>query len=141
MDGEQLPGLIFYLSKDDGKIIEFRYELDNLDAKNFYLNDIAKMTNYYLRNEKPKIEPPLELDEDGYFNLNWGIEYSQYLTLVYQYEEPKDYRDQWEPRKLRWNRVVDRVKEKKEMTKDNLLALDEMEKYMIAYRELKNQKP
>lgn len=138
MDCDQLPGLIFYISKDDSKIIEFRYELDNQPAKEFYLNDIKRMTQYYLKSENPRIEPPLEIDDEGYFNLNWGIEYSQYLTLLYQYQEPKDFRDDWEPRKLRWNRVIDRVKEKKDMTKDNLLALDEIERYMAAYRELKN---
>jgi ferritin len=70
--------------------------------------------------------------EDGRFRKNFNIEYSNYLTLLYGYEEPRDYSDEVSKTIAKWNRVIARYKANaldpsKKITDLNKSAREEIE--------------
>jgi hypothetical protein len=84
------------------------------------------MTGYYNEGFNPKNvlkkAPPKELEvtydpETGRFNTNYKVEYSNYLSLIYGYKSPKEYRDTWDSRVSSWNRVFKRI-----VTGENITA-------------------
>lgn len=135
----QKPGLLIYISKDDCRMRQFYINPNDEGIKAAYEMDNRNFTNYYLRNERPPLELPLTIDSEGYYSKNWRIEYSNYLTMLYGYETPGAYRDDWEKKVQRWNRIIKREKDGKKMTADNLLGIREMEKYKEQYGFVTNE--
>jgi hypothetical protein len=74
-----------------------------------YMKDIAQKTYYYTRREQPPLDPLMGFDESiGNFSKNLKVEYSNYLTMLYGYGSPDDYRRSIEPITKRWNNVLGR---------------------------------
>jgi hypothetical protein len=117
---------IVYVSKDDARLLEIGV-LNPSPIEETYKKDIAQISDYIQRNERPPLEKPIIL-EDGEFSINWKMGYSPYLTLLYGFEHQKAFDDKYKPIVERWNRVLGRITEGKEMTKNNKKALQEMER-------------
>lgn len=87
-------GHVTYISKDDSLMLEFPVWLSDKNVEADYKASIELLTNYY----NNKIEPPKEelivfQEDTGSFSKNWRVEYSNYLTMFYGFETPRDYSD------------------------------------------------
>lgn len=59
----------------------------------------------------PPLEPLIVFSHDlGKFSKNFNVEYSGYLKLLYGFDQPSDYADEFQPVIGRWNRVLARLK-------------------------------
>lgn len=119
-------GHIVYISKDDARMLEvgvFNPSFVNEEYEKF----VKEISQYYFSNEMPPKEKEIIFDDEwGKFSLNWRVLYSRYLTKVYGYKDQEEVRKKFEPLVSRWNRVLSRIKNKKNITKNNLKALDEI---------------
>lgn len=132
-------GSLIYISKDDLRLQEFVI-LNPSTAEDDYRRDIEQMTAYIAKDEMPPLEPEILFDPNEIrFSKNWRVEYSGYLTKLYKYQTPSDYADQIEPIVGRWNRVLARIKDGKDMTANNLEALAEIERHSPQYLNTINQ--
>lgn len=129
---KELPGQVVYVCRDDGRILTFNIDKDEYMEP--YMRFVSGFTQYFRKNDIPPIEPLVRLNEENKWETNWNVEYSQYLTMLYGYETPKDYRDDWAPKVQRWNRVLKRMEEGKDLTADNRLALLEMEEVSTSFK-------
>lgn len=122
-------GHIVYISKDDARLLEIGVLNPSL-VENDYKTDIQVITDYVLNNRQPDLEKCIIFDNDfGKFSANWKVGYSTYLTYLYNLKNQKEFDDMYKPIAERWNRVLGRIEEKKEMTDNNLEAIKEMQKY------------
>lgn len=105
--GTGLDASVCYICKDHSMMKE--YFLNESEAEAAYKDDIAKMTHYYIKREMPPIEPLLFFDPAiAKFSKNLGVEYSNYLTYLYGYKSPDEYRRSIEPSVKRWNNALTR---------------------------------
>jgi hypothetical protein len=120
---------IVYISKDDLRMIEcgvFRTP----DLEKLYKDDIEAMTKYVETKTQPELEKEIIYDpEFGKFSANWKIGYSNYLEMLYGYKSQGDFDDKHKPMVARFNRVLTRMRNKKNMTDDNKAAIEEMKKW------------
>lgn len=101
-----LPAMICYISKDTSMMAEFEVE-DNVGRA--YRDDLLKITHYYNKRQTPPLEPLLFFDPAmAKFSKNLGVEYSNYLTMLYGYKSPDEYRRSIEPSVKRWNNALTR---------------------------------
>jgi len=133
-------GHIVYISKDDLRMLETAvFNTEKFEKP--YKEDIEKMTYYVSNKIEPDKEPQVVFEEESNkFYSNWKIEYSSYLTKLYGYEKPDEYRASVDSKIARWNRVLGRIKENKNMTKNNLEAIAEMEKEHVNINIIKGVK-
>ena len=132
-------GHIVYISKDDARILEVGVLNPSLIEEE-YKKDIQSMS-YFVMN---KIEPPKEnfivFDEDWLsFSANWKVGYSSYLTLLYGFKNQKEFDDKYKPIVERWNRVLQRVIDEKEMTDNNNEAIIEMQNEKFDFENIKKR--
>jgi hypothetical protein len=98
---------ICYISKDTALLHQFG--IDPVEVEPAYMKDIVQMTYYYTKNLQPPLEPLMGFDESvGNFSKNLKVEYSNYLSMLYGYASPDDYRRNISPTILRWNNVLGR---------------------------------
>jgi len=129
---------IVYVCRDDCRLLQY-----NIDEITPYLeqeikDDLAVITEYHKKNVEPPKEELIIWDKDlKKFKTNWKVQYSPYLSKFYEREvegemkpfaTPDEYYDEYTPIISSWNRVIQRVKDKKEMTKSNLEKVEEMKK-------------
>lgn len=115
-----------YVCKDDLRMAEFpvfnpsRTELE-------YVADLKAITGYYNNNERPPLEPLVKWKhEEGKFSKSLGIEYSNYLTMLYGFETPREYSDSVGPMVARWNRVLNRYAADENITAKNKEVREEI---------------
>lgn len=119
-------GHIVYICKDDARLIEIGV-MNPSPIEVHYKQDIENISHYYFKNERPPLEKPITFDENwGKFSANWKIGYSQYLTLLYELKNQKEFDNKYKPITERWNRVLGRITGDKDMTDNNKEALTEM---------------
>ena len=125
--------LLVYISKDDCIATEFSVP-NNKAALRFYMGDVKQMTEYYSAgfNEKKPLAfaPPKEneiLFDDVLFRfqMNFRVEYSNYLKMLHGYDTPEDYRLRWQKDVASWNRVFKRCVRQDKMTDMNKTVLKE----------------
>lgn len=127
LNKKQLDGAIVYISRDDCRMIEIFVSKDDPILKQRYEEKVRKVSKFYFDKEQPPLEPKILFDEtDLRFSKNFNVEYSSYLTLLYGFTDQQDYDDKVSPSVERWNRVLGRIREGKEMTANNEEALAEM---------------
>lgn len=129
-------GLITYISKDDAlmaeRIVSRSKELDDRLRK-----DITTLKGHLESNTRPEAAPLILFEEK--FTKNFGVEYSQYLTLVYGFDTPEEYRNAVQSKIASWNRLLKRLKDINEgkttptgkpilLTDKNKIAIDEINK-------------
>lgn len=133
---KKMPTDIVYVCRDDCRLLQ--YNLDGIigQLEKEIKEDLAVITEYHRKNVVPPKEDLLIWDKDlKKFKTNWKIQYSPYLSMLYEYEKdgvmkkieaPDEYFDEFSPLVSSWNRVVTRIKEGKELTKSNLEKIAEM---------------
>ena len=137
MKGLGLNGELVYICKDDLRMMCFQYEpTEELELE--YISDLNAITHYFKSNIRPPLERPIVV-EDGKFKKNLGIEYSNYLKFLYDFDEPRDYSDSVKSQVARWNRVVARYAKGDNITKKNEEVREEIEKAGYAFRPIVEQ--
>jgi len=129
-------GHVVYICKDDARLLEvgvFNPSLVNEDYENY----VKTISEYYFADEQPPKEKEIVFDEEwGKFTVNWKVIYSPYLTKVYGYKDRQEVENIFRPLAERWNRVLGRVKDGKDMTKNNLEAIKEIKKFGYDWEEI-----
>lgn len=116
-------GGIAYICRDDARLKE--YDLNDAESlKSQYYAELTDLSGYLKSGERPPVEPLILWD--GRFSKNLGVEYSNYLKLIYGFETPEDYRNVVDSKIARWNRVLKRVQNGDKMTDKNKIVLDEL---------------
>lgn len=128
----KLPGTLLYISKDDCLSEQFRVE-PSRGLLQLYKNDVATMTEIYRasgRNYMKNIPKPMdeiEFDQEMFrFSRCFRVEYSSYLTMLYNLKSPEAYRMKWQRQLTSWNRVIKRAALGEQMTDSNKKYLKEM---------------
>lgn len=111
-------GHLLYVSKDDLLMAEFGI-FNPGPWEPQVVADISAMTAHWNAGQRPDPEPLIKF-ENFRFSTNWKVEYSSYLTLIYGYDEPIQYRDAWGKLTASWTRVFKRCVAGANMTKANL---------------------
>ena len=133
---KDLPTDIVYVCRDDCRLLQYSIDKIVPQLEKEIKEDLELITKYHKDNEEPPKEPLIIFD--GKFKTNWKIQYSPYLTMLYTYEvdgkekpieTPDEYFEAFSPLVSSWNRVVTRIKEKKDMTKSNLEKIEEIKRY------------
>lgn len=102
----KLPASVCYISKDTSMMLEYGIK-DEMEE--IYRNDLVKITHYFTKREMPPPEPLLFFDPAvAKFSKNFGVEYSNYLTMLYGFKSPDEYRRSIEPSIKRWNNAITR---------------------------------
>ena len=123
-----LEGHIVYICKDDARLLEIGV-LNPSPVEDEYKEDIKQITEYYNNNTEPPKEKFIVFDEDfKKFSANYKVGYSQYLTYLYGLKNQLEFDEKYKPIVEKWNRVLGRIKEKKDMTDNNLETISEMTK-------------
>lgn len=122
-------GHLVYVCRDDARLLELGV-FNPSTVEDEYLEDIRMMSGYIKANEQPPKEKMVVFDSDfGRFSANWKVGYSQYLSMLYGFENQFEFDNTFKPLVGRWNRVLGRVARGQNMTKNNLEAVEEMKKY------------
>jgi len=132
-------GHLVYVCKDDARLLEVGV-LNPSAVETDYHADIEKISGYIQGGEQPPLEKFIIFDEEfKQFSANWKVGYSNYLIHLYKLENQKAFDDLYKPVVERWNRVLGRIAEGKEMTENNLGAIKEVEKAGFNFEEIKAQ--
>ena len=126
--GLNKEGALCYINREDLRMYEIPILPNDIKLLEKYTEKVKRVSGYYFENQMPEPEPMIIFDEDlCKFSKNFNVEYSPFLKKIYNIERPDQYDDEIKPIVGRWNRVLGRIKADKPMTKDNDLALEEME--------------
>lgn len=129
-------GGISYICREDARLREF--DLQDVDGlKNSYYSELKELKGYLDAKQRPPLEPLIKWD--GKFAKNSGVEYSGYLTMLYGFNEPEDYRNAVGSKVSRFNRVLVRIRDGAKMTDKNKEVIDEMAKDGYDPQELTKQ--
>lgn len=125
--GLKKEGAICYICRDDLRMYEIPILHEDTKLLARYKEKIERVSKYYYENQMPEPEAVVIFDEEmGRFSKNFNVEYSAFLTKLYNIERPDVYDEMFSSSISRWNRVLGRIKEGKDMTKDNEEALQEI---------------
>jgi hypothetical protein len=114
---------VVYVGREDAQLREF--DLEDVDSlKKQYYAELKALKGFLDADDMPPLEE--KIIWEGKFSKNFGVEYSNYLTRLYGYSEPEEYRNDVTPAISRWNRVLKRVKENAKMTDKNKEVIEEM---------------
>lgn len=93
---KQIPAILCCISRDDLRIEEFVIPISDkiLDKK---LEEKVKAVEKALESTTPPPKEPLILFDEYGFSLNFGVIYSNYLTLLYGFGHSEEYRSAVEP--------------------------------------------
>lgn len=123
-------GKVTYVCRDDCRLLEFPVYGSAYDIQMDYQKDIETMTGYYNAKKVPPKEKELLFDQStGRFNTNWKVEYSGYLTKIYKYKNPDEYRETYKSMVASFNRVFKRCVNGDKMTDNNKIAIRLAKKY------------
>jgi hypothetical protein len=132
-------GEIVYICRDDCRMMQVPVILNGPDEE-LYKGAIENLTKWYRSKELPPLEKPVVWDEDMQkFSKNFNVAYSMYLTKLYGFKDQAEFDDKFGPVAERWNRVIGRIREGKEMTDNNAQALVEMEEAGFDIEQIKKQ--
>jgi hypothetical protein len=135
--GLKLPAKIIYICKDDCRLQEYEIAPNQPDILKKYKAYIGLITRYYEAGERPHPEQPIEWDEQAFrFSKNWRIEYSNYLTMIYGFQQPDDFFNTYQPMVERMNRVYKRCVKGDKMTDANKEVIREAKGYFPEWDEL-----
>lgn len=117
-------GHIVYVCRDDCMLLEFPV-LNPSSVEAEYIADLTEITGYVQNNERPRLEQEILFDDKLFrFEKNWKIEYSNYLTMLYGFKEPIEYREKVDKTIASYNRTFKRCVMGDKMTKLNLEVIE-----------------
>lgn len=125
LKAKQLPeGHLVYVCKDDCRVLELGV-FNPSAAEVEYKKDLETITYYIRHQEQPAKEKEVLFDNETFtFRTNWAVEYSNYLTRLYGFKEPIEYRDKWDKPVAAMNRVFKRCVAGAKMTDLNLKVIE-----------------
>lgn len=103
-----IPTIISYVCRDDARLNEFDVRPCDTDL----ITELSQLKGFLDAKERPNKEPLIKFEDK--FSKNLSVEYSPYLTLIYGFKEPEDYRNEVDGKISRWNRVLSRMKDIKQ---------------------------
>jgi hypothetical protein len=130
-------GYLVYICRSDTICNQFEVDRDTRLAR-LYRADVEHMTNVYnngFNNRSPlKLAPPKDAEVlfDPVlfrFEKNFQVEYSPYLTMLYNYETPEDFRMRWANTVTNYNRVFKRLVKGENVTDKNKIVIAEVTKW------------
>lgn len=117
-------GHVVYVCRDDCMLLEFPI-LNPSYVEDEYRRDLSEITGYFTASERPPLEKEILFDPSGLrFEKNWKVEYSNYLTMLYGYKEPIDYREAVDKSVASFNRTFKRCIAGARMTDLNLKTIE-----------------
>ena len=124
-------GLLQYISREDVEMIDFTITPDAALLKQYH-DDVQTMTAYYngagknyLKN-LPPLEPEVIFEEASCrFVKNNLVEYSMYLSHSYSYPNIDAFKEKWDSRLSKWNRVFKRAAKGETITKANIEIIND----------------
>ena len=123
----KIPFSLLYICRDDLRMAEIPILPDDPELLARYKSKIASVASFYDKNEEPPKEPEITWDNDTErFTKNFNVEYSGYLKRNYGYATPEEFNEAWGSKIESWNRVVGRIKSRKDLTDNNKEKLSEM---------------
>lgn len=124
---KKLPTVLLYICRDDLRMAEIPILPDNEELLARYKAKIASVADFYSKKVLPPKEPEIVWEEGTErFTKNFNVEYSGYLKRNYGYETPEEFNEKWASKLESWNRVVGRIKSRKDLTDNNKEKLAEM---------------
>lgn len=123
-----MPFQLVYFDKNNGRMMSFWILPTDTKLYKVYSEDIKQMSEYYLNRIMPPKENILLFDGERW-SSNWKVEYSKYLTAEYHFNTKQEYKDYVTPFVGRFNRVMGRIRDGKELTQDNCNAISEMRRF------------
>lgn len=123
----QKEGAIVYFCRDDARMVEMPILPNDQKLLAMYEAKIERVTGYYNTDTMPPLEAPIVFNKAvGKFSKNFNVEYSSFLTRNYNIENQTVFDEMYGGTVERLNRVLGRIAQGKEMTKNNEEALSEM---------------
>lgn len=128
---------LVYICRSDTICSQYEIDRDTRLAR-LYRADVEKMTNYYnagFSDRNPlKFAPPKDVEVlfDPVlfrFEKNFQVEYSPYLTMLYGYKTPEDFRLKWANTVTNYNRVFKRCVKGENMTDKNKIVISEVRQW------------
>ena len=124
--GNYPKGLLVYICRDDYRMMEFMlFNEEKIESE--YKATIETISKYVLSDTMPPKEKFVTFDEvEGRFSKNLNVEYSGYLTMLYEFKEPREYGEVYSKKAGNYNRVMKRLKDGAKMTDKNNIVLEEI---------------
>lgn len=127
---KQIEGTIAYISRDDLRMHEIPILPNDQKLKERYEAKVKRVSGFYLENQMPEPEAPIIFDEDTFkFSKNFNVEYSPFLTKLYNIPSAGEYDKTYKPLVGSWNRVLGRIAKNQKMTDKNLLAIESIRSF------------
>ena len=129
-------GHILYVSKDDARLLEIGV-MNPSAVEDEYRSSIEIITKSFNSGERPPLEPEVTYDyEWGRFSDNWKVKYSNYLTMLYGFENQSSFENKWKKEISSWNRVMGRIIRGDNMTKLNLEIIERIKQTFPNFDEI-----
>lgn len=127
---------IVYICRDDCRMLELGV-FNPSQVENEYKKDLEEITYYIETQTEPRKEEEVLFDETVFsFQKNWKVEYSNYLTRLYGFDEPIHYREKWDKPVAAMNRVFKRCVAGAKMTDLNLKVIESARRYFPKWDDL-----
>jgi len=128
-------GAIIYICRDDLRMFEIPV-FNPSAVEDEYREAITTISKFVQEDKQPPLEKEIIFDEEfGRFSQNFNVGYSGYLTMLYGYKDQKEVDDKNRPIVSKWNRVLARAKDKKNLTPKNLDVIEEIKKSSFNFDE------
>lgn len=125
--GLNMEAAICYISRDDLRMYEIPILPNDQSLLERYVAKVTKVSEYYHKNIMPNKEPLLLFDEITLrFSTNFNVQYSSFLTHLYGFAHPEEYREKVGKPVTRWNTALGRIAQGKKITPLNQKSLDEI---------------
>jgi len=119
---------VVYVCRDDARLLEIGV-LNPSHYEDKYKAFIEQMTFYTKNDVIPPKEPLVVFDEMGVkFNVNWKVTYSQYLSMLYGFENQFSFEQVFKPKVMAWNRVLGRCVRGDKITDKNKDVIADIKK-------------
>lgn len=124
---EKKNAIVVYISRDDLRMAEIVVRHDDPELLASYKTKIERIAAAYHSRQEPAPEPCIIFDKDlERFTKNYNVGYSPFLTRITGIQSQADFDEKYDAITERWNRVIGRILDKKEMTDNNKAAIAEM---------------
>lgn len=132
-------GHVTYVCRDDCTLLEFGVFSPSPVEKE-YIADLREITGYVQSKTQPDKEREILFDPFAFrFEKNWKIEYSNYLTMLYGFQTPMEYREKVDKPISSFNRTFKRCVKGDKMTDLNLKTIADAKRIFHNWDDLVDQ--
>lgn len=127
--GLQMEAAICYISRDDLRMYEVPILPNDQNLLERYKEKVERVSKAYFENIEPKPERMILFDKDELrFATNFNVQYSPFLTKLYGFKHPEEYKAIVGKPLVKWNSMINRVALGKKMTPLNLVSIEDIKK-------------